>query len=77
MLPGSLQIYQPGAEVHYGGSLAMGQRTSVNGEVVGAPGLHAVDGAVLPAMPARHPTLTIMANAERIGTELAAAWKAD
>jgi choline dehydrogenase-like flavoprotein len=40
--------------------------------VNGAPGLFVVDGAALPALPARHCTLTIMANADRIGRALAA-----
>lgn len=77
VLPGSVQIYEPGAEAHYAGPLAMGRLSDPVGEVAGAPGLHAVDGAALPAMPARNPTLTIMANADRIGTALAARWSAD
>ena len=74
LLPGSVQIYQPGAEAHYAGPLAMGRLSDRLGEIAGAPGLHAVDGAALPGMPARNPTLTIMANADRIGTALAARW---
>lgn len=76
MLPGSLQVFDPGAGVHYSGSLAMGRHSDTLGEVAGAPGLHVVDGAVLPTMPARNPTVTIMANADRIGAELATAWAA-
>jgi choline dehydrogenase-like flavoprotein len=75
VLPGSLQIMQAGADVHYGGPLAMGRRSDTLGEVNGAPGLHTVDGAALPNLPARNPTLTIMANADRIGTALATAWR--
>lgn len=75
VLPGSLQIMQPGADFHYGGPLAMGRLSDPLGEIKGAPGLHVVDGAAFPSMPARNPTLTIMANADRIGTALAAAWR--
>lgn len=75
VLPGSLQIMQPGADVHYAGPLAMGQRSNHLGEINGAPGVHVVDGAALPTMAARNPTLTIMANADRIATALATAWR--
>ena len=34
------------------------------------PGVHAVDGAVLSDLPAKHCTLTIMANADRIARRL-------
>ena len=74
MLPGSMQVFDPGADAHYAGSLAMGRHADALGEVKGAPGLHVVDGAALPTMPARNPTVTIMANADRIGAALAAAW---
>ena len=41
------------------------------GELVGAPGIHVVDGASLPFLPAKSHTLTIMANADRISKNLA------
>jgi len=72
MLPGSLQISRPGAEVHYGASLPMGHETSVFGEVNRVPGLYVVDGSVLPRVSAKHHTMTVMANADRIGRHLAA-----
>ncbi len=75
VLPGSQQTFKPGADVHYAGPLAMGLHSNRLGEINGAPGLHAVDGAALPTMSARNPTLTIMANADRIGTALAARWR--
>ena len=46
-------------------------RTSVPGELQDQQGLHIVDGAILPSLPSRHVTLTIMANVDRIGTQLA------
>lgn len=70
-LPGSTKIYPPGAEVHYGGTLAMGSVTSKYCEVIGAEGLFVVDGSVLSSLPAKQHTLTMMANADRIGRHLA------
>ena len=74
LLPGAA-LAVPGTDVHYAGTLPMGGRdaagTSVLGELNGAPGIHVVDGAVLPSLSAKYPTLTIMANAARIGSELA------
>lgn len=74
-IPGSSQILMPGADAHPAGTLPMGGRgaaaTSATGELIGAPGVFIVDGAALPTLSARHPTLTIMANADRIGLALA------
>lgn len=70
VLPGSVKPFTPGAEVHYAGTLPMGALTSRYGEVEGAPNLFVADGSVLNALPARHHTLTIMANADRIGRSI-------
>lgn len=74
-LPGSTSILEPGADAHYAGTLPMGgpgpAATTADGELVGVPGLFVADGAALPTLPATHPTLTIMANADRIGHGLA------
>jgi choline dehydrogenase-like flavoprotein len=74
-LPGT-ELAPPGVDVHYAGPLAMGHDeahgTSAFGELHAAPGLHVVDGAALPTLPSKHVTLTIMANADRIGRHLAA-----
>lgn len=72
VLPGSAKPFAPGVEVHYAGSLPMGGLAGTDGELAGAPGLHVADGAVLPSLPAKHHTLTVMANADRIGRLLAA-----
>jgi hypothetical protein len=69
VLPGSVKPYGPGAEVHYGGSLA--RLTDGEGAVAGRRGLHVVDGAVLPRIAAKSHTFTLMANADRIATRLA------
>ena len=71
-LPGSFSVHGAGSESHYGGTLPMGVATSTTGEVVGAPGLFVADGAVLPSLPAKHHTFTVMANADRIGHHLVA-----
>ena len=74
-LPGSTTILQPGADIHYAGTLPMGgtgpHATSAYGELNECSGVFIADGASLPALPAAHPTLTIMANADRIGHEIA------
>ena len=74
VLPGERRA-MAGTDAHFAGTLPMGGKgvggTSVLGEIVGQPGLHVVDGSVLPSLPARHATLTIMANANRIATALA------
>ena len=79
-LPGT-QLALPGTDAHLAGTLPMGGKmatgTTALGELQGQPGLHIVDGAILPSLPTRHVTLTIMANADRIGTQLARVGPAD
>jgi choline dehydrogenase-like flavoprotein len=74
-LPRSLTIAPPGADAHYAGTLPMGTTAATGsskyGEINGLPGLFAVDGSILPQLPWKHCTLTIMANADRIGRYLA------
>ena len=64
-----------GYSVHFGASLpisdiAKGLHTDIFGNVDGLDGLHVVDSAIFPSMPATSPTFVIMANAYRIGTEV-------
>ncbi|MDR6789742.1 choline dehydrogenase-like flavoprotein [Sphingomonas sp. BE138] len=74
-VPGSLQMMPPGADAHPAGTLPIGgdgpAHTLADGQLAGAPGVYIADGAALPTLSARHPTLTIMANADRIATGLA------
>lgn len=74
VLPGARRAL-PGTDAHFAGTLPMGgtsaNATSSLGELNGQPGLHVVDGSVLPTLPAKHATLTIMANADRIAAALA------
>jgi choline dehydrogenase-like flavoprotein len=67
---GSLSHAPPGADAHYAGTFPMGAEgmagSNILGELNAIPGVHVVDGAALSDLPARHCTLTIMANADRI-----------
>ncbi len=67
ILPGSIMPYGPGASARYAGSLAMGTWTSTEGEVMGATNLFVADASCLPALSGKSSTLTVMANADRIG----------
>lgn len=75
-IPGSRQMLVPGGDAHPAGTLPMNgtgpAATDTNGELRGAPGVFVADGAALAVLSARHPTLTIMANADRVGRALAA-----
>jgi len=73
-LPGAT-VATPGTDAHLGGLFPMGgpqaHGTSRDGELNAAPGVHLVDGSVLPTVSSKFTTLTIMANADRIGRHLA------
>ena len=73
-LPRSLTISAPGTDGHYAGTLPMGGKgdlaTSSYGELNASKGIYIADGASLSSLPAKHCTLTIMANADRIGRHL-------
>jgi choline dehydrogenase-like flavoprotein len=45
--------------------------TNTYGELIAAPGVFIAHGAAFPSLPANYPTLTIMANADRIGRHVA------
>jgi hypothetical protein len=72
MLPGSFVSGSPGSDIHYAASLPMRKspgpgETSMTGELFGLNGIHIVDGACLSFLSEKSHTLTIMANADRIG----------
>lgn len=77
LLPRSFTVGGPGGDIHYAGTLPMQQsiteshHTNLFGELNGISGIHIVDGACLSALSEKSHTLTIMANADRIGRELA------
>lgn len=75
MLPRSFTVGHPGGDIHYAGTLPMRKspvvgETSWLGELKGLEGVFVVDGACLPTLPEKSHTLTIMANADRIGRQL-------
>lgn len=75
LMPMSFTCAKPGADIHYAGTLPMHSnprigQTDVLGQVEGLPGVHVVDGACLPSLTEKSHTLTIMANADRIGRSL-------
>ena len=78
LIPGSITMRKLGEDVHYAGTVPMraapciGEANS-QGEVQGLPGVYVVDGSALTALPSKAHTLTIMANADRIATAIAAA----
>ncbi|ANL67867.1 choline dehydrogenase-related protein (plasmid) [Rhizobium phaseoli] len=73
-LPGA-SLAEPGIDAHFAGTLPMGATgpfgTSVDGELNLHPGLHVVDGSILPDLSSKYITMTIMANADRIAHRLA------
>jgi choline dehydrogenase-like flavoprotein len=71
VLPRTFREIPLGQDAHYGGTLPMNRVTSKEGEVLGHNQLFAVDGSVLGRLSATSPTLTIMANADRIGSIVA------
>ena len=72
----ALQLMQPGAGFHTGGTFPMRAQprefeSDVLGRVSGWSRVHAVDASVLPSVPATTITFPVMANAHRIGWETA------
>ncbi|QDM17955.1 GMC oxidoreductase [Tardiphaga sp. vice278] len=73
--PGGFMPGAPGSDIHYAGTLPMTANgppgtSRPDGELVGLPGVYIADAAALPVLPAKPHTLTMMANAHRIGTEI-------
>ena len=71
LLPGSFTIGNPGGDIHYAGTMPMRVNPALgesdrNGELMGLPGVHVVDGASLSSLTEKPHTFTIMANADRI-----------
>jgi len=76
LLPKSFTVGRPGSDIHYACSLPMREfpklgETNYLGELFGLDGVHIVDGASLTSLSEKSHTLTIMANADRIGRKLA------
>lgn len=76
LLPKSFTVGSVGGDIHYAGTHPMRYsptlgETSLLGEVMTLDGVHVVDGACLPILPAKSHTFMIMANADRIGRAIA------
>jgi MFS family permease len=76
IVPLSFKYGSHGSDVHYCGTLPMKKIPSIGqtneyGEVFGMHGVSAIDGASLPLLSEKSHTLTIMANADRIGRKVA------
>jgi hypothetical protein len=72
LVPGGFKPSVAGSDMHYAATVPMcvcpePHQATCEGEVKGLPGVFVVDGAALPSLPAKAHTLTIMANADRIG----------
>ena len=71
----------PGSSIHYAGTFPMSAspgelQTTPEGRLAGTGQVYLADGSLLDRLPAKGPTLTFMANADRIGTLLAARLRA-
>jgi choline dehydrogenase-like flavoprotein len=74
--PGGFMPGAPGSDIHYAGTLPMMSdgppgTSRPDGELIGLPGVYIADAAAFPVLPAKPHTLTMMANAHRVGAELA------
>ena len=79
MLPLKPVLAAPGADLHFAGSLPMSDiaepgKSDRWGAPYGVTNLVVVDGSVLPSLPAKGHTFTIMANARRIAQHWADRW---
>ena len=75
MLPKSFTLSKPGGDLHHACSLPMRRdpklgETRSDGGLFGLKDVHIVDGACLTSVSEKSHTLTIMANADRIGRKL-------
>lgn len=75
LLPMSFTMGRTGSDIHYAGTLPMKEKpvpgqTNVDGELAGLPNIYVTDGACLSTQNEKSHTLTIMANADRIGRRL-------
>ena len=76
-IPFDARLDLPGGGYHSGGSLPMSAnpqalQTDRLGRLPSLPGVHLIDASILPTVPAGTTAFTVMANAHRIASELAA-----
>jgi choline dehydrogenase-like flavoprotein len=74
-VPRSLTIAPPGSDAHLAGTVPMGGKDQMSCtaqcELVSKPNVYIIDGSWFPRLPPKHCTFTMMANAHRIGAQLA------
>jgi choline dehydrogenase-like flavoprotein len=75
-VPPALRVGAPGRSFHAGGTFPMRQNpgrfeVDLLGRPTGFSRIHLVDASVFPSLPATTITLSVMANAHRIGSEAA------
>jgi choline dehydrogenase-like flavoprotein len=73
----AIQFAEPGRSYHSGGTFPMRKNpgkfeTDILGQPTGLERVHLLDASVFPSIPATTITLTVMANAHRIATQVAA-----
>jgi hypothetical protein len=73
----AIQFAEPGRSYHSGGTFPMRAQpgkfeTDILGQPTGLARVHLLDASVFPSIPATTITLTVMANAHRIATQVAA-----
>jgi choline dehydrogenase-like flavoprotein len=75
LVPGSLTVSPPGCDGHLTGTVPMGGTGPLSCtddcELTSCRGVYVVDGSWLPTLPPKHCPLTTMANAFRVGKEIA------
>lgn len=76
LLPTSFKLARAGGDIHYSCTMPMRAapsrgETTPEGEIAGLEGVYVVDGACLPYLHEKSHTLTLMANADRIGRAIA------
>lgn len=77
--PARLSLSAPGSDLHFAGAVPMSARPQIGdadafGGLAGAEDFVVVDGALLPSLPPKPHTLTIMANADRVARHWAERW---
>jgi choline dehydrogenase-like flavoprotein len=73
----AMQFAEPGRSYHSGGTFPMRKspgplETDLLGQFPALPGVHFIDASIFPSIPATTITLTVMANAHRIASEVPA-----
>ena len=60
-----------GSDIHYGGTLPLGEDTDINCQVIGLQNLFVIDGSWMPRISEKPHTFTLVANAARVADHIA------